>query len=65
MEERAVPAEELAKEDAFVTFGVADISIIKAAEDSCLVLTDDRKLSGYMDKIGMDALNFHDIKYAV
>lgn len=64
LQERTIPAEELAKENAFVAFGVADTSIIKAAQDPCLVLTDDFKLSGYMASNGMDVLNFHEIKYA-
>lgn len=65
LEERIIAASDLAKDEAFLEFGIADISIIKAAREPCLVLTDDFKLSGYMSKNGMDALNFHDIKYGV
>lgn len=65
LQERAAPAKELTEEDAFVAFGVADTSIIKAAREPCLVLTDDFKLSGYMAANGMDVLNFHEVKYAI
>lgn len=63
LEERHISAGELAKEDVFPEYGVADTSILKAAEQPCLVLTDDFRLSGYMDKLGMDILNFHQIKH--
>jgi hypothetical protein len=65
LDERYVPANELAEEDAFLVYGVADTSIVKAAEQPCLVLTDDFPLSGYMSAKGMDVLNFHQIKHVV
>jgi hypothetical protein len=64
-EARYVPACELVAQDEFLTYGVADTSIIKAAEQPCLVLTDDFKLSGYMSGKGSDVLNFHQIKEVV
>jgi len=65
LEEREVSAVEIAADDAFLDFGVADVSIMKAALTPCLVLTDDFGFSGYMSKNGMDALNFHEIKYGL
>lgn len=65
LEERYVPAIELIEEAVFPTYGVTDTSIIKATEQSCLVLTDDFRLSGYMSTQGMDVLNFHQIKHVV
>jgi hypothetical protein len=65
LEEHYVPATELAGEDTFLLYGVADTSIVKAAEQPCLVLTDDFKLSDYMRGQGMDVLNFHHIKHVV
>jgi hypothetical protein len=65
LEEHYVPANELVEEDAFLIYGVADTSILKAAEHPYLVLTDDFKLSGYMSSQGMDVLNFHHIKDVV
>jgi len=65
LEERPVSAREIADEDALLAYGVADVSIIRAAQKPCLVLTDDFGLSGHMSKSGMDALNFHEIKYSL
>ena len=65
LEARYVPASELAAQDEFLTYGVADTSIIKAAEQQCLVLTNDFRLSNYMSGKGMDVLNFHHIKNVV
>lgn len=62
LEERGVPAGDLSRDNMFVQFGVADSGIRKAAAEPCLVLTDDYRLSGYLDKIGIDALNFQHIK---
>lgn len=66
LQERNVSANDLVKDDEFLVFGVADMSIIKAAASKpCLTLTDDFKLSGYMRDCGMDVLNFHEIKYSL
>lgn len=65
LDARYVPADELAEQNVFLNYGVADTSIVKAAEEPCLVLTDDFKLSGYMNNQGMDVLNFHHIKHVV
>ncbi len=66
LRERNVPAIELARDEAFLAFGVADMSIVKVvASEPCLTLTDDFKLTGYMRENGMDVLNFHEIKYSL
>lgn len=66
LQERNVSANDLVKDDEFLVFGVADMSIVKVvASNPCLTLTDDFKLSGYMRDNGMDALNFHEIKYSL
>lgn len=62
LEKRTVSVRELCEADAFVGLGVADSSIAKVAAQPCLVLTDDFRLSGYLDSIGIDALNFRQIK---
>lgn len=63
LEEHHISARELANEDTFLEYGVADTSILKAAGQPCLILTDDFRLSGYVDKLVLDILNFHQIKH--
>ncbi len=62
LEERGVSAEDLSGDAMFVRFGVTDSGIRKSATKPCLVLTDDYPLAGYLDKIGVDVLNYHHIK---
>lgn len=62
LEERVVSAQELCDHEAFVSLGVADTSIIKVASEPCLILTDDFRLSGYLDKTGVDTLNFRHVR---
>lgn len=61
LRELNISSERLSDDEAFVRFGIADTAIRKVAEGSYLVLTDFR-LSGHLDKIGIDALNFHHVK---
>lgn len=65
LQERTTPTLDLAAEAIFTTYGVADVSIVMAAKQPCLVLTDDFRLWGHMDSNGIDALNFHHVKYVV
>ncbi|WP_413166419.1 PIN domain-containing protein [Capilliphycus salinus ALCB114379] len=46
----------------FTKFGLTDCGIIHLARDSYLVLTDDLKLANYLQKIGIDAINFNNIR---
>ena len=45
----------------FTKYGLTDCGIISVARDSYLVLTDDFKLAGYLEKIGIDVINFNNI----
>lgn len=62
LEERSVAARDMSRDAMFVKFGVADSGIRGAALEPCLVLTDDFPLSGYLDKIGVDVLNYQHVK---
>lgn len=62
LHELSISSTQLSDDEAFLKFGIADTAIRKVAEDSYLVLTDDFRLAGYLDRIGIDALNFHHIK---
>jgi rRNA-processing protein FCF1 len=47
----------------FAKYGLTDSGIISLAQrDSYLVLTDDFKLAGYLQKIGIDTINFNNIR---
>lgn len=59
-----VPAKDLFAEDQFRTYGVADTGIQKVAAGRYLVLTDDGRLSHYLDEIGVDTISLPEIKYA-
>ena len=63
LDERSIPAENLTQDDIFIKFGLTDTGIRKVVTKPCLVLTDDYRLSGYLEKVGVDALNFHHIRF--
>ena len=54
------PAAKVSALSAFHPFGLTDAAIQEASED-ILVLTEDFRLSGYLDSVGVDTLNFRDI----
>jgi hypothetical protein len=64
LEERFVGAAEIASDKEFLEFGITDAGIRRVATAPYLVLTADRPLVGHLDKIGLDALLFADIRYA-
>ena len=48
--------------DHFSRFGLTDSGIISLVKDKYLVLTDDLKLASYLEKVGIDVLNFNHIR---
>jgi hypothetical protein len=62
VEERYSPSAELARHGAFIKFGLADSSITQLAEVGHLVLTDDFRLSQFLDSKGHAVLNFNHIR---
>jgi hypothetical protein len=46
----------------FKKFGLTDSGIIDLVKDRYLVLTDDLKLVSYLQNVGIDALNFNNIR---
>lgn len=64
-QEHHVAAADLLAEDKFRTYGVADMGILRsAAAGPYLVLTDDNRLSPYLNRAGIDTLSLPEIKYA-
>lgn len=64
MEETSFRAVNLKDDEAFVKFGVTDTGIVHAASNPYLILTDDRPLCGHLEKNGLDAVHFQEIKYS-
>ena len=62
-QEHYIPAKDLIREDQFRIYGVADMGILRTATEQYLVLTDDYRLSGYLNQIGIDTLSLPEIKY--
>ncbi|MEZ2225699.1 MULTISPECIES: PIN domain-containing protein [unclassified Microcoleus] len=48
--------------DKFTKFGLTDVGIIYLGSQGYLVLTDDLKLASYLQKIGIDTINFNNIR---
>ena len=64
LEEIYVSSEAIVKMDKFPSFGLADGGIATLALNRYLVLTDDLKLGSYLQKIGIDTLNFNVIRFS-
>ncbi len=64
LHEPSSPSAVLAGEAVFPRFGLTDVSILHEARGKYLVLTDDLPLFGYLDKVGVDALNFNYLRMA-
>lgn len=48
--------------DNFTKYGLTDCGIVTLAKDKYLVLTDDFKLANYLQKVGIDTINFNNIR---
>ncbi len=46
----------------FTKFGLTDCGILSLARDHYLVLTDDLRLANYLQTVGIDAINFNNIR---
>lgn len=63
MYERRTPGSDLSRNAAFDVFGIADVSILDAANAGpYLVLADDLPLYAYLQGQGVDVLNFNEIR---
>jgi len=61
--EKHSPSSELSLSDSFSKFGLTDTGIIEGAKKhKMLVLTDDFRLSGYLNSRNIDAINFNNIR---
>ncbi len=65
LEECSVDAAQIISDEAFLDLGITDVGIRHAASAPYLVLTIDRPLEGHLNNIGVDALLFQNIRYAL
>lgn len=61
-EEFYIQSRESATSVQFVKFGLTDCGILNLARNQYLVLTDDLKLASYLQKEGIDTINFNNIR---
>ena len=47
----------------FIRFGLTDSGIVSLPPNEYLVMTADRPLAGYLASIGIDVINFNDLRY--
>lgn len=62
MREHRALASTVANHPGFLQFGITDAAIAEASPGAYLVLTDDLPLYGYLINLGVDALNFNNIR---
>jgi hypothetical protein len=62
LDERHTVALELSKHESFSRFGITDSAVLAHARDELLVLTDDFRLSGYLQSLGVDVFNFNHLR---
>lgn len=62
LDEHYLSSDEISRMDEFSKFGLTDAGILHIARGNYLVITDDFRLSQYLQKIGVDALNFNHIR---
>jgi len=62
MQEFYIESSNTVEVEGFTTFGLTDTGIISLARDRYLVLTDDLRLAHYLQKIGIDTVNFNNIR---
>jgi hypothetical protein len=58
LDEQHVACTTIAQRPEFIRFGLTDAAILQISAGSMIVLTDDFRLSGYMERWGLPVLNF-------
>lgn len=62
LDEQYVSSQEASQIEAFVALGLTDSVIIHLANDRFPVLTDDFRLAGILDHLGIDVINIHHLR---
>jgi hypothetical protein len=63
-EEKYLTSREIAKNNSFFKFGLADSAIIEISQNSHLIFTADNRFYGYLQNIRVDSVNFNSLKSA-
>jgi hypothetical protein len=62
MEEKFCPSKSLVSLPAFVRFGLADVAISEISPETCLIMTVDFKLAGFLESLQVDVINFNHLR---
>jgi rRNA-processing protein FCF1 len=62
LDEFYIESKNVALIENFAKYGLTDSGIVMLAKNKYLVLTDDLKLANYLQKIGIDTINFNNIR---
>lgn len=62
LEEKHLSSREISVSSHFIRFGLTDSGIVDTVKGNYLVLTDDLRLFGYLQNLGIDAINFNHIR---
>ncbi len=62
LKEQYVPITDILTMPEFPKFGLTDAGIMRIAKNNYLVITDDFRLSQYLQNVGIDTLNFNHIR---
>jgi hypothetical protein len=62
LDERYVVSQAVVAQDEFARFGLTDTGIVAAAKGAYLVLTDDLRLAVHLQTVGVDTVNFNNLR---
>lgn len=60
--EHFISSDQLSLKDSFINFGLTDTAIYDVAKSGILIVTDDLPLYGYLNSLGLDAINFNHLR---
>ena len=61
-DEKFLESSKVTENDDFIDFGLTDTAIINVSQNSCLVLTDDRPLYGFLINKGIDTVSLDELR---
>jgi hypothetical protein len=62
LDERYQPSKEVCRHRYFANCGLSDAAIMSVSQEGLLVLTDDFRLGGYLETLGIEHLNFNHLR---
>ncbi len=61
-DEHCLDSADVSKMQEFIRFGLTDAAMVRLAKDNYLIITEDFRLSQYAQSLGIDVLNFNNIR---